>query len=525
VNRSFCNRCGRLVAAARETRGGRVYLVKRCPQCGPTETLCSADARRYYAKRSLDPTPERGVCTLNCTGCSHIKQPNLIFIDITNRCNLNCPICINNTPSMGFLFEPPIEYFEKILDHFAAYTPKPSVQLFGGEPTVRRDLPRIVTMAKDRRLPVRVVTNGIKLADWDYCRELVASRPTLLIAYDGHNPRTYGVLRGSEAILDKKVRGIDNVVKLRRSSIGLMTLVAKGFNDTEMRDLFAFCHERRRKVRAVYFMPLAHTWDEKDFDLKPERTTAEDLENLVAAAFPGERVDFVPAGLLGRMPTLVRYLVPRPLPFLGAHPNCESLYVLFGDGKRYVPVDRYLKPGPRGESGLYALARTFMRLDGSFARIVRLVEHSFLGKVLSLLRARRPFLELIALLMSFAAFAKHARAGRFFRGRGPMKLFHALAFVAESLVGVPSRRTQERHTNVQGVLQLIILPFEDRYTLETERLERCPTAFAYYDPWADRVGHVPTCAWGLHKTRVMRRIADYYASREPSVSAAEPARP
>ena len=49
--------------------------------------------------------------------------------------------------------------------------------------------------------------------------------------------------------------------------------------------------------------------------------------------------------------------------------------------------------------------------------------------------------------------------------------------------------------------------------LETERLERCPSAFAYYDPEANRVRTVSTCAWPLHKTAVMQRITAYYAGQ------------
>ena len=68
----------------------------------------------------------------------------------------------------------------------------------------------------------------------------------------------------------------------------------------------------------------------------------------------------------------------------------------------------------------------------------------------------------------------------------------------------------------EGSLQIIVLPFEDRATLETERLERCPNAFVFYDPVDDKVGWVPTCAWGVHKVSVMRRIADYYSSQTPA---------
>ena len=41
---------------------------------------------------------------------------------------------------MGFRFDPPLEYFEKIFQKLSEMTPKPKIQLFGGEPTVREDL-------------------------------------------------------------------------------------------------------------------------------------------------------------------------------------------------------------------------------------------------------------------------------------------------------------------------------------------------------------------------------------------------
>jgi uncharacterized radical SAM superfamily Fe-S cluster-containing enzyme len=85
-----------------------------------------------------------------------------VFLDVTNRCNSNCPICINNTPSMGFLFEPPLEYFENVFQQLSRYDPKPVVQLFGGEPTVRRDLFEIIRLARSAGLRPRVVTNGLK---------------------------------------------------------------------------------------------------------------------------------------------------------------------------------------------------------------------------------------------------------------------------------------------------------------------------------------------------------------------------
>ena len=73
------------------------------------------------------------------------------------------------------------------------------------------------------------------------------------------------------------------------------------------------------------------------------------------------------------------------------------------------------------------------------------------------------------------------------------------------------REAMQRHLNVQGRLQLIVLPFEDDSSIETERLERCPNAFVFYDPVEDAVNWAPVCAWGKHKKTVMRKIAGFYA--------------
>ena len=73
-----------------------------------------------------------------------------------------------------------------------------------------------------------------------------------------------------------------------------------------------------------------------------------------------------------------------------------------------------------------------------------------------------------------------------------------------------------RFTAVQAALQIIVLPFGDEENMETDRLQRCPAAFAYVDPKDGQVKHVANCAWGLHKAKVLREIADPYAKAGPA---------
>jgi len=515
MNHAFCNTCQKLVPADTVEREGRMYLAKHCPECGETETLISGNARRYMAKRALDAGGDQQACRLNCLNCKHAQPPTLIFIDITNRCNLNCPICINNTPSMGFLFEPPLEYFETIFAHYATYQPRPAIQLFGGEPTVRDDLFDIIKMAKAHHLAPRVVTNGLKLADEDYCRRLIQTRATILIAYDGANPRTYEELRGSAKVLDLKQKALANIRTIGGAKVTFMTCLARGFNDDEIPEIFALCHEHVGTVRAIYFMPLAHSWDPKDWDFHPERMTTEDVEEMVDDAFPDDALDFLPAGLLGQLPALKRCLRVKPLPFLGAHPNCESVYLLLSDGEDYVPLARYLK-GTTTE-----MAQAFLDAEKRLASRVEALDTGWWGRLLARLHLKDAALFLKGIRTVYSVFRRHGRLDVILKGRGLGKVLHGLAIPIGLLFGRKSRRLMERHTTVHGVLQIIILPFEDKENIETDRLVRCPASFAFVDPEGGAVKSVPVCAWGLHKTPMMRKIADHYTAEAPKPEAVE----
>ena len=174
ANLGLCNQCHARVGAEFFFRDGQTWLRKQCPRCGPSESLVSMDAGTWQAKRDLwqyipaDPA----ACNLRCDRCRKDHKPNMVFLDVTNRCNMNCPICIATIRGMGFDFNPPLEYFEKIFSELGRMEPPPVVLLFGGEPTVRDDLLEIIRIGRRHGLKPHVVTNGIRLADEEYCRRL-----------------------------------------------------------------------------------------------------------------------------------------------------------------------------------------------------------------------------------------------------------------------------------------------------------------------------------------------------------------
>jgi len=510
MNRAFCNSCGRLVPSRRVRREGKVFLVKDCPDCGPTETYISCDAERHFAKRDLDAGHQYRGCNLNCPGCDHQRRPMYTFVNVTNGCNLNCPICCDNVPSLGFPFEPPLEYFDKIFKHLSQYeNPKPTIVLFGGEPTVREDLFDIIALARSYGFRTRVLTNALKLADERYCRKLVESRTTIGVSYDGKNTEMYRTLRGTDRIIRLKQKAIENlsrIGKTRRVRAILISCLAKGLNEGELPELLELCHEHRHIFRDIYLMPLAHMWKKEDWGYEPDRMTTEDVECLVDEAFPDYRIDFLPVGFLAQFQTVAKYIGKSPVPYRGAHPNCESSYFLISNGEKYLPLTHYLK------GTFLELARTFVKVEERLAGREKRWEKAPVGRALGRLRLKEPMLRLLGLADILLGVLRHVRLGRLFQGKGPAKLLHAALVPIELLVGRKPSKVMASHTEVQGHLHIMVLPLEDNYMLETDRLERCPTLHAYYDPRSEQVKYVPVCAWRLHNVKLLRNITDYYSS-------------
>ena len=153
----LCEKCGMPADASYEIRNNNVYLVKFCADCGRTSSIVSKDSRKWRWKRQLCDyhEPVSSGCSMNCRTCDHkaLTEPNTVAIDVTNRCNQRCPICLVYVDAMGFDYHPPIEYFDKIFQHFQHQDPRPNICFFGGEPTVHKNFLEIVKTCPILRIP------------------------------------------------------------------------------------------------------------------------------------------------------------------------------------------------------------------------------------------------------------------------------------------------------------------------------------------------------------------------------------
>jgi uncharacterized radical SAM superfamily Fe-S cluster-containing enzyme len=103
LTNSVCSHCLVKVEAKIVFQDDCVYLIKHCPTHGHQEVLI-ADDIDYY-KQSLEfikpgdmplkfNTPIKYGCPYDCGLCpDHEQHSCLTLIEVTDRCNLSCPIC------------------------------------------------------------------------------------------------------------------------------------------------------------------------------------------------------------------------------------------------------------------------------------------------------------------------------------------------------------------------------------------------------------------------------------------------
>ncbi|MFA6133751.1 MAG: radical SAM protein [Phycisphaerae bacterium] len=509
-NLGLCNiaTCRARVPAEFFFRDNQVWIRKICPTCGPSESLVSSDAGVWQAKRDLwqyVPTdPE--VCTLNCDRCGKDHKPNMVFLDVTNHCNMNCPICIATIRGMGFDFNPPLSYFEKIFAELGRMQPQPVVQLFGGEPTMREDLLEIIAIAKKNGLRPHVVTNGLRLADEEYCRKLCEAKVPMRFAFDGRSADIYERLRNNRGAYDKKMKALENLKKHSRRRHAIIACAAWGINDHLIGDMFQYCHDNRDLISDVGIIPLTENWEPGTFDAA-KTTTMEDVEKMVQQAIPGGEVEFIPAGLAYALKKPRSFFRANPrsevLLLAGVHPNCEAMTLLISDGKAYRGINHYLtKPFSQVAVECATLCR---KIEPKLDRLDPTKYWQRLRGRMLLIRTLGPWV---------------LRTIRFGRLWG-----NPITAVVKPLVARLRRKYGEHSANrlPRRILRVGMLPFEEQHSVDAARMENCKAVFAYEDVDDGKVKYIPACLWYPYRNAFLEKLSTKYGVAGKKSAAPSPA--
>ncbi len=264
---SLCPVCLSKIPAAVITEAGDTYMQKTCPEHGTTKTVLwrggipmdnwIRNKERAYIKNAVTRV-EKG-CPFDCGLCAEHRQHTCTaLIEVTSNCNLNCKFCFADS-SAAKSKEPALEnillQYQKVLEVSGSC----NIQLSGGEPTVRNDLPDIIKMGTELGFPfIQVNTNGIRMADdEDFVFALKESGlSSVFLQFDGTSDEIYETLRG-RPLFEKKVKAIENCKKAGIGVVLVPTLVP-GLNTGYIGEIIRFGIEHAPGVRGVHFQPVSY---------------------------------------------------------------------------------------------------------------------------------------------------------------------------------------------------------------------------------------------------------------------------
>ena len=217
----------------------------------------AGDANGIVTPARAQPV-EKG-CPYDCGLCqNHERDGCCVLLELTNRCNLRCPVCFASAGEQK-PYDLPLEEIGRQYDLLMERGGPFNIQLSGGEPTMRDDLDKIIALGKEKGFTFfQLNTNGLRLAnEAGYARHLAhAGVSTVFLQFDGLDDEIYRVLRGAP-LLDTKIRAIDNC-KDAGLPVVLVPTVAPGVNDHVLGDILRFALSRTPHVRGVHIQPISY---------------------------------------------------------------------------------------------------------------------------------------------------------------------------------------------------------------------------------------------------------------------------
>lgn len=355
--KSLCPQCLQLVDAEVFEDQERIMIKKECPEHGEFENTYWCSSEIYHKASDYDYRGEgienphteiEGECPLSCGLCpEHESQTILGLIDVTNRCNLRCPICFANAAVSKSLYEPTYEEIREMLHNLRSNlpVPTPAIQYAGGEPTVRKDIVELVKLAREEGFShTQIATNGIKLAkDPNLAKDLKAvPLNTIYLQFDGVTEDPYIKIRGRN-LLPLKLEAIENCRKADLGIVLVPTLV-KGINDHQIGDIIRFAVDNLDIIRGVNFQPVSFAGRTPADEVEEQRMTIPDFQEMVEEQSEGKIKidDFYPASSIIPISDFVEAIEGEDQVAFTCHPHCGAATYVFIDNNEIIPINRFV---------------------------------------------------------------------------------------------------------------------------------------------------------------------------------------
>jgi 7,8-dihydro-6-hydroxymethylpterin dimethyltransferase len=472
--------CHRGIRARLFEERGRVYMEKTCPEHGYVKDLYWSDAELYLKAERWEfgdfqglsnPNTYTEICPRDCGLCQqHTSHTALGNIDLTNRCNLTCPICFANANVTGKVYEPSREQIKEMLGLYRKEQPVAGrvVQFSGGEPTIHPDFLDILRDATELGCShLQIASNGIKLANQDFAYQAAeAGLHTIYLQFDGLDDRVYRQTRGRE-LLETKLKAVEAIRKAGMRIVYVPT-IAGGINEDQVGKILQFAIDNIDVSSGISYQPVAITGRISHEEREKLRFTLPDLTRAIDEQTGyTRRDDWYPLSIVSPISKMISAVRGSDTVHITCHPHCSlgTYLAIEPDTKRPVPITRFIDV-----EGLFSeLDAQADKISG--ARFKRLSQATALYHLQKYFRR------------------SEAPKGLNFQG-----FLHALDGMTDKNIG---RNPKEK---TYKLLLVAGMHFMDGYNYELERVRRC---VIHYATPAGRI--IPFCAYNgghVHRTTI-----------------------
>jgi len=178
-------------------------------------------------------------------------------ISVTDRCNFRCLYCMPEEgmewlPKEGILSFEEIERFVRILAPMGIR----KLRLTGGEPLLRRDLPRLISLLRtiEGIDDIALTTNALLLAEQaEALQESGLDRVN--VSLDSLLRERFKQITRRDA-LDRVLRGIEQAAKTFQGPLKINAVLMRGLNDAETPAFAELARKHGHTIRFIEYMPL-----------------------------------------------------------------------------------------------------------------------------------------------------------------------------------------------------------------------------------------------------------------------------
>jgi cyclic pyranopterin phosphate synthase len=232
-------------------------------------------------------------------------------ISVTDRCNFRCTYCMpKELFGKDYAFLPraqvlTFEEIERLARAFVALGVE-KLRITGGEPLVRRDLPRLIEMLAALRRPdgnpvdLTLTTNGSAL------RALAgpladAGLQRVTVSLDSLDDEVFGAMNGIDFPVAKVLDGIAAATEAGLAPIKINMVVRRGTTESSVLPMAAWARDAGVILRFIEYMDVGHSNGWRLDEVVP----AAELLETIAVAWPIEPAD---ASYRGEVADRWRYL-------------------------------------------------------------------------------------------------------------------------------------------------------------------------------------------------------------------------